>query len=373
MGPSNAKEAFFGTDVGIWRGKWRSVGGGESGWATPDTVDTNIVWSSASGSGSVGGIVTRYDVRTGIVHNVEVWPQVTSGSPADSVKYRFVWTFPLTISPHDHNTVYVGSQFVHVTTDGGMSWKVISPDLTRNDKSKQGISGGLTPDNIGVEYGGTLMWIAESRVRPGIIWTGSNDGIVSVTRDGGATWSRVPPPLPDGAEFGSIEHVEPSRYDAGTAYITVDAHQEGNFAPWVYRTRDFGKTWSLIINGIPKSPLSYANVIREDPKRRGLLYLGMENALYVSFDDGDHWQRMNNNLPPAPVYGLVIQEPFNDLVIATYGRGFWILDALSPLQNLTPSVVAADAHLFTPRVAYRWRSVEGNYGMTDDPTAGQNP
>ncbi len=286
MGPSQSKQEFFGTDVGIWRGEWRSVGGGESGWATPDTVDDNLVWSSASGSGSVGGIVTRYDVRTRNVHEVEVWPQSTTGTPADSVKYRFQWTFPLTVSPHDHNTVYVGSQVVHMTTDGGNTWNVISPDLTRNDKSKQKISGGLTPDNIGVEYGDVVFAIAESPITKGEIWAGTNDGLVQLTRDGGKTWTNVTANIPGMLQWGTVTTIEPSRYSDGTAFITVDGHQVNNRDPWVYRTTDFGKTWTLITRGIPKSPLSYAHVIREDPVRKGLLYLGTENGLYVSFDDG---------------------------------------------------------------------------------------
>ena len=205
MGPSQSKQEFFGTDAGIWRGEWRSVGGGESGWATPDTVDENLVWSSASGSGSVGGIVTRYDVRTRNIHEVEVWPQSTQGTPADSVKYRFQWTFPLTISPHDHNTVYVGSQVVHETTDGGKTWNAISPDLTRNDKSKQKISGGLTPDNIGVEYGDVVFAIAESPITKGEIWAGTNDGLVQLTRDGGKSWTNVTANIPGDAAVGHGE------------------------------------------------------------------------------------------------------------------------------------------------------------------------
>jgi hypothetical protein len=170
-----------------------------------------------------------------------------------------------------------------------------------------------------------------------------------------------------------VRHIEPSRYDAGSAYLIVDGHQENNRDPWIYRTKDFGKTWKLIVTGIPKSPLSYAHIIREDPVRRGLLYSGTENAVYVSFDDGDRWQPLRMNLPPAPVYGMVIQEHFNDLVIATYGRGFWILDDLSPLQKLTPAVTSSNVHLFAPRPAYRFTDMAGNYATTDDPTAGTNP
>jgi photosystem II stability/assembly factor-like uncharacterized protein len=372
-GPSYSVPSNSRSGSGIERSETFGVLGGESGFATPDPVDTNVIWSSASGSGSRGGIVVRFDNRNRQGHNVEVWPQSTGGHPAADVKYRFIWNAPLLISPHDHNRVYIGSQHVHVTTNGGRNWRELSPDLTRNDKSRQQISGGLTPDNIGVEYGGTLMAIAESRVRAGLMWTGSNDGTVSVTTDTGRTWKNVSPPLPKGAEWGSIESIEPSRYDEKTAYLTVDAHQEGNFEPWVFRTRDLGATWDLIVSGIPSGPVGWANVIIEDPVRRGLLYLGLENALYASFDDGDSWVKINNNLPPAPVYGLVVQEHFNDLVIGTYGRGFWILDDLSPLQRLTPTVLAADAHLFAPRAAYRWREIPGNYNMDSDQTAGQNP
>ena len=367
-GPSNSR-----TGGTIQRSEWHGVLGGESGFATPDPVDTNVIWSSASGSGARGGIVVRVDARNRHGHNVEVWPLSTGGHPAENLRYRFIWNFPILISPHDNRKLYTASQHVHVTTNGGRSWRVISPDLTRNDKSKQGISGGLTPDNIGVEYGGALMAIAESRVRRGVLWAGSNDGRVHVTRDSGTTWSNVTPPLPERAAWGSIKSIEPSPFDAATAYLTVDAHQEGNFEPWVFRTRDYGRTWDMIVSGLPKSPVGWANVIIADRVRRGLLYLGMENALFVSFDDGDSWQELNNNLPPAPVYGFAIQEHFNDLVVGTYGRGFWILDDLTPLQGLTPTVLAADAHLFMPRAAYRFRTRPGNYMTSDDPSAGDNP
>ncbi|HYV96485.1 MAG TPA: hypothetical protein VE967_03425 [Gemmatimonadaceae bacterium] len=367
-GPSNSR-----TGGAIARSEWHGVQGGESGWATPDPVDPNIIWSTASGSGSRGGIVIRFDERTRYGQNVEVWPQSTGGYPAADVKYRFVWDAPFTISPHDHNRIYTGSQFVHMSTDGGRSWRVISPDLTRNDKTKQQISGGLTPDNIGVEYGDVVYAIAESKAQAGVIWVGTNDGLVQVTRDTGRTWVNVTANVPGIPTWGSVRHVEPSRYAAGSAYIIVDAHQENNRDPWVYKTTDFGKTWTLIVNGIPKSMLSYAHIIREDPVRRGLLYLGTENALYVSFNDGANWQPLQMNLPHAPVYGLVIQEQFNDLAIATYGRGIWILDDLSPLQKVTTDVANSAAFLFAPRAAYRFNDVEGNVAGGDDPTAGVNP
>ena len=376
MGPSNSKISGFGGNAlgaPIARGLWRNVGGGESGWATPDTVDTNLVWSSASGSGSVGGIVSRFDRRTGVVNEVEVWPQSTIGWPADSLKYRFVWTLPLTISPHDHNKLYVGSQHVHATTDAGKTWRVISPDLTRNDKSRQKISGGLTPDNIGVEYAGVVFAIAESPRDANLLWAGTNDGLVHVTRDGGGTWTNVSSNLPGAPNWGTISNIEASRYDPATAYLTIDAHQVNNRDPWVYKTADYGRTWRLITGGLPHTPLSYAHVVREDPVRRGMLYLGTEGGVYISFDDGASWQTLQNNLPRAPAYWLTVQEHFNDLVLATYGRGFWILDDITPLRTLGPATLSKNAHLFTPRTAYRLREVEGIFAHEDDPTVGRNP
>src|ERR1041384_8056198 len=370
-GPSRSGGGGVGSSIP--RSAWQPVGGGESGWATPDPVDPNIIWSTASGSGSVGGIVERFDLRNGQIRRVEVWPDQTNGSPAADVKYRFVWTFPLTISPHDHKKLYVGSQFVHQTTDDGQSWQIISPDLTTNDKSKQGFSGGLTGDNIGVEYFSTLFAIAESPREKGLIWTGSNDGLVHVTRDGGKNWTNVTKNIPDLPKWGTISNIEPSRYEAGAAYITVDFHQVNNRDPHIYKTKDYGKTWKAITNGIPRSMLSYAHCVREDPVRQGLLYAGTENGLYVSFDDGANWQSLQMNLPHAPVYWITVQEHFNDLVVATYGRGFWILGDLTPIQKMNQTVRDASASLFPPLPTYRFRPSTQPVTMSDDPSAGQNP
>ena len=235
------------------------------------------------------------------------------------------------------------------------------------------ISGGLTGDNIGVEYGDVVYAIAESRVQKGLIWVGTNDGLVQVTRDGGKAWNNVTANVPGMPMWGSVRHVEPGRHDAATAYIINDAHQENDRAPYVYRTHDFGKTWTKIVNGLPNVPMGYAHIIREDPVRKGLLYLGTENAIYVSFDDGDHWQSLNLNMPAAPVYGMTIEPRFNDLVIATYGRGFWILDDITPLQKLSAEIAAKPSHLFAVPPAYRFQSPETNVTMQDDMTAGQNP
>jgi photosystem II stability/assembly factor-like uncharacterized protein len=371
-GPSNSRVGGFGGEGGIPRAMWHSVGGGESGWATPDPTDSNIIWSTASGSGMVGGIVVRFEENRRQFRNVEVWPDQSNG-PAEGVKYRFVWDAPFQISPHDHNTLYVGSQHVHRTTDGGQTWQVISPDLTLNDRSRMGSSGGLTPDNIGVEYAGVVYAIAESAKERGLIWVGTNDGLVQVTRDVGKTWTNVTKNLPGLPPWGSVRCIAPSRYDAATAYLAVDFHQVNNRDPFAYKTTDYGQSFKVITNGIPKSMLSYVHWIYEDPVRRGLLYLGTENAIYVSFDDGENWQPLQNDLPHAPVYGITVQEHFNDLVIATYGRGFWILDDITPLQQLTGAVLAADVHLFPPRPAYRFRNITAPSTPYDDPTVGENP
>ncbi len=375
-GPSNSKASGSNITGGaeIPRGLWYSVMGGESGAATPDPINPDIIWSTASGRGSVGGIVTRYNVRARSGRDVEVWPVNTGGHAAKDLRYRFVWDFPITISPHDNNTVYVGSQHVHRTTNGGQRWDVISPDLTLNDKSKQGLSGGIWHDNIGVEYGNVVYAIAESPVTKGVIWAGTNDGLVHLTRDGGRTWANVTRNIPGIPTWGTIGNIEPSRHAAGTAYLTVNGHQEANFDPWVFRTRDYGQTWQLIVNGIPKTPLSFARIVREDPVRRGLLYLGIENGLYVSFNDGEQWEQMQLDLPPAPVSWLQVQRTFNDLVLSTYGRGFYILDDITPLQQLTAQVRASASHLFAPRQAYRFRLLDNVVReMSEDPSAGRNP
>src|SRR5215467_5254372 len=372
-GPSNSLQfgGFGGAQIS--RSVWHPVAGSESGFATPDPVDKNIIWSTGTGSGSVGGSVARFDERNRQAREVEVWPESTVGASAGEVKYRFNWEFPVTISPHDHNRVYVGSQFVHVTTDGGNSWQVISPDLTHNEKSRMGISGGLTPDNIGVEYAGTVFAIAESPKEAGTIWAGTNDGLVQITRNGGKSWTNVTKNIPNMLPWGTVSNIEASRYNAGTAYITVDGHQENNRDPWIYKTTDFGQTWKLITNGIPHSMLSYAHCVREDPKRQGLLYVGTENGIYVSWNDGENWSPLQYNLPHAPVYWITVQEHFNDLVISTYGRGFWILDDITPIQQLTDQVKNSNAYLFPVHQTYRLRGITVPYASSDDPVAGQNP
>ena len=362
-GPSNTLESG---DIPI--GAWHSVGGCESGFAIPDPVENNIVWS-----GCYEGILSRYDHSTGHSRTVSVWPDNPEGWPAGELKYRFQWTFPVVISPHDHNRVYAGSQHVHKTTDGGHSWEVISPDLTTNDKEKQQKTGGLTPDDASPTYACVLFAIAESPLEEGVIWTGSNDGIIHITRDGGASWENVTENIPNLPPLGTVSNIEASRYAAGTAYITLDYHQVNNTDPYIYKTADYGKTWKLISFGIPKGTHSYTHCVREDPVRQGLLYAGTENALYVSFDDGSAWQPLQNNLPQVPVHWITIQEHFNDLVLGTYGRGFWILDDITPLQNFSKEIQESDVTLFPPRAAYRFRNKESHVSQPEDFGAGKNP
>jgi photosystem II stability/assembly factor-like uncharacterized protein len=336
------------------RNLWEATAGGECGFIIPDPVDPTIVWG-----GSYNADLTRVDYKTGHQNTVHVWPESIYGSHAGAVKYRFNWTFPIHISPHDHNVVYAGSQHVHMTNDGGRSWTVISPDLSTNDPARMGPSGGLTRDNLAVEYGCVVFAIAESPLEKGCIWAGTNDGLLHVTRDAGKTWADVTENIPNLPVWGTVSNIEPSPHAAGTAYLTVDFHQMNNRDPFVYKTADYGKTWTSIAAGIPKSVFSYCHWIHEDPVRKGLLYLGTENAIYVSFDDGRTWLPLQNNMPHAPVHHMVVQTHFNDLVVATYGRGFWIMDDITPLQQLTADVLKSDVHLFAPRPAYRMHSITG--------------
>jgi len=353
---------------GIQPSDWTTTAGCETGWNIPDPVDPDIVWG-----GCYAGAIERFDLKTNHARTVSPWPERSMGAPAGELKYRINWTFPIAISPHDHNTVYMGSQYVLATSDGGVTWREISPDLTLNDPSKLGDSGGLTLDNLSVEYFSVVFSIAESPIEKGVIWAGTNDGLVQVTRDGGASWTNVTPNIQGLPPFGTVASVEPSRHAAGTAYIAVDFHQVGGFDPHLYKTTDYGRTWRKIVSGIPESPLSYTHVLREDPARPGLLYAGTENAVYVSFDDGTSWTALQSDLPHAPVHWIDVQSHFGDLVVGTYGRGIYILDDLSPLRQLTPEVTGKAAHLFAPRQAYRFRTQNRRDLALGGPTRGENP
>ena len=369
-GPSRSRMGSWGGGPMITTGMWHEVGGGESGFATPDPKDPDVVWSTASGTGAVGGVVVKFNEKTRQFRQVEIWPEYVAGHPAEDVKYRFQWTFPFLISPHDHNTVYATSQVVHKTSNGGQSWEVISPDLTMNDKSKQKKSGGLTPDNIGVEYANVIYAFEESPIKQGVFWTGSNDGQVNVSQNGGKDWLNVTKNLPELPPLGTVRNIEASRWQEGKAWLVVDLHEVGNFQPYVYRTDNFGKTWKKITKGIEGGNLNYCRSIKEDPIRKGLLYLGTETRLYVSFDDGDTWQTFMNNLPPTPYYWIEVQEHFNDLVLGTYGRGVFILDDITPLQQIQPNATAA---LFKPHDTYRFHHITSTLQSKTEPSWGEDP
>ncbi|MFM7328021.1 MAG: WD40/YVTN/BNR-like repeat-containing protein [Bacteroidota bacterium] len=369
-GPSRSGTGSYLGFPAISTGMWHEVGGGESGFATPDPKDPDIVWSTASGTGAVGGVVVRYNEKTRQFRQVEIWPEYVAGQPAEEVKYRFQWTFPFLISPHDNNTVYATSQVVHRSTNGGQRWEVISPDLTMNDKSKQKKSGGLTPDNIGVEYANVIYAFEESPIKKGLFWTGSNDGLVQVSTNGGKDWTNVTKNLPELPALGTVRNIEASRWNEGKAWLVVDLHEVGNFQPYVYRTSDYGKTWKKITKGIEGGNLNYCRSIKEDPVRKGMLYLGTETKFYVSYDDGDTWQIFMNNLPPTPYYWIEVQEHFNDLVLGTYGRGVWILDDITPLQQYDGTSPAA---LFKPHDTYRFQPKTSNLQFLPEPSWGDDP
>lgn len=368
-GPSNSRFRTRGGG-GIPRGAWHAVGGNEAGIAVADPEDNNIIWST----GHPGGALDIYDLSTGHKRKVGVWPDNIWGWADKDLKYRFYRTFPIVISPHDHNTVYVASQYVHVTNDGGHSWNIISPDLSTNDKSRQQAMDSLTPMNSGTEDG-AIFALAESPLQEGLIWAGTNDGLVQVTRDGGASWNDVTANIPDLPPWGTVSNIEASRYDPGTSYITVNLHEENIRNPYVYKTSDYGQSWKSLSTTLPKSDTFSINarIIREDPVREGLLYLGTEYALFVSFDDGTNWIPLHTNFPHTAVHGVVVQEHFNDLVVGTHGRGFWILDDITPLQQLTPEVLESKLHLFDLRPAYRFQTIEPPVVQQGDPSVGENP
>jgi len=339
----NSTVAIAGASVNgaIDRPDWYDVGGGESGYIAPDPADPLIVYA-----GSYGGEITRHDQHTGEEQSINPWPVNPIGWAAADVKHRFQWTEPIVFSPHDPKTLYFAGEVLFKTTDGGMSWTIISPDLTRNDKSKQAASGGpITKDNTGVEVYDTIFSVVESPVQKDVIWAGTDDGLVQLTRDGGQKWENVTPK--EMPEWGTVSMIEASSHDAGTAYIAVERHKADDFAPYVFKTTDFGKTWTKLVAGLPAK--DYVHAVRVDPRRPGLLFAGTEQGVYVSFDDGGHWQAMQINLPVVPVNDLVIKN--NDLVVATHGRSFWVLDDITPLEQYEEAIAQRDVHLFNPAEA----------------------
>ena len=344
----------------IDRPEWYDVGGGEAGYIAPYPPDPNIVYA-----GDYQGKITRFDKRTGQLKNITVQPEISDGEGAANLEHRFQWTAPIMISPHDPNTLYHGGERLFKTTDGGMHWEAISPDLTRNDKSKQQPSGGpINIDDTGTEYYDTIFAMAESPQAKDLIWAGTDDGLIHITRDGGKSWSNVTPK--DLPEWSRISLIEASPFDAGTAYVAVDRHQNDDMHPYIYKTGDYGKTWAKITRGIPDN--TFVRAVREDPKRRGLLYAGTETGLYVSFNDGADWRSLQLNLPTTPIHDLTVKN--DDLVVATHGRSFWILDDLSPLRQFKDDVANQGVYLYTPATAFRMHNIEET---TKPVTAGENP
>jgi photosystem II stability/assembly factor-like uncharacterized protein len=332
----------------IDRPDWYDVGGGEAGYIAPYPPDPNIVYA-----GDYEGKITRFDKRTGQLKNISVTPKISDGEGASNLEHRFQWTAPIMISPHDPNTLYHAGERLFKTTDGGMHWQAISPDLTRNDKSKQQPSGGaINIDDTGTEYYDTIFAVAESPLTKDLIWAGTDDGLIQITRDGGKNWSNVTPK--DLPEWSRISLIEASPHDAGVAYVAVDRHQNDDMHPYIYKTGDYGKSWTKIITGIPEN--TFARAVREDPKKRGLLYAGTETGVYVSFNDGADWRSLRLNLPTTPIHDLMVKN--DDLVLATHGRSFWILDDLSPLRQFNDDIGKQGVFLYTPSPAYRMHNVE---------------
>jgi len=347
------------TGFGIDRPDWHSVGGGESGYIAPRHDDPNIVYA-----GSYGGHITRWDHRTGQMRNISAWPENPMGWGAKDLKYRFQWTFPIVVSHFDPDVLYITAQMVFKSVNEGQSWEVISPDLTTNDKSRQGKSGGsITNDDTSVEYYCTIFSLAESVYDANTLWVGSDDGLMHITRDKGKSWENITPKKLPG--WSLISMIETSTFAPGRAFVAATRYKSDDLKPYIYKTEDFGKTWKMITNGIPEN--AFVRVVREDPKRKGLLYAGTEIGVFVSFDDGANWQSLQLSLPVVPIHDMVVKE--DDLVVATHGRSFWILNDLTPLQQIDQEMADSDVFLYQPRAAYRM----GGFGGFSMPGLGENP
>ncbi|MGZ3562883.1 MAG: hypothetical protein ACXVAS_13695 [Vulcanimicrobiaceae bacterium] len=356
-GPSNSLASG-----GIVNNAWFPAGGGESGWIVFDPRDPNLIY----GTGYEGDI-TQYDRRTRQSLDIQVWPDDSMGHRAADMKYRFQWTAPVAVSPNRSHTVYFGGNRLFETSDGGQHWRAISGDLTRNDRRREDYSGGLTHDNTSVETYDTIFTVEESPRRAGELWVGTDDGLIWLTRDGGAHWNNVTANLPNLAPWGRVDYVDPSPHDAATAYAVVDYYKSGERAPHLFKTSDYGAHWSSIVANLPQGNPAF--MLKEDPKRRGMLYAGTTAGLFVSFDDGANWSPLQNNLPTVPVYDFTVQPQFDDLVVGTHGRAIWVLDDLTALRALTPQTLEQDAALFPTRTAYRWQIGDA----VEDRWSGKNP
>ncbi len=352
------------TGSGITRQDWFTVAGCESAHIAVDPRNPDITYG-----GCYGGSIERHDRATGQGREILTYPQLAVGQAASGLRYRFQWNAPIRLSPHDPNVLYHCSQFVHRSIDEGQSWEIVSPDLTRNDASKQDYAGGpITRDNTGVEVYGTIFAFEPSPHRPELLWAGTDDGRVHVSRDNGTSWQEITPrQMP---EWATVNMIEPSAHDPGRVFLAVQRYRMDDFRPYVFRSDDYGKSWKLLTdgnNGIPAG--HFVRVVREDPDRKGLLYAGTEFGVYVSFDDGRRWQSLQLKLPATPITDLAVKE--RDVVVATQGRSFCILDDLTPLHQLSADIAKRETHLFAPRDAYRLGG-GFSFGGRGEP-AGQNP
>lgn len=332
---------------------WESTAGGESAHIAIDPTNNDIVYG-----GSYGGLLTRVNHKTGDVRAINVWPDDPMGHGAEDFKYRFQWNFPILFSPHQKNKLYAASNHLHVSYNEGQSWEIISPDLTRNDPKTLGPSGGpITKDNTGVEYYGTIFAVAESPTEKNLIWTGSDDGLIHVTRDG-KNWKDVTPKkMP---EWMMINAIEINPFKKGSVYVVGTRYKLGDYRPYIYKTENYGKTWKLLVNGIDNE--DFTRALKADPKRKGLLYAGTEKGMYISFDDGKNWERFQLNLPIVPITDLAIKD--DNLIAATQGRSFWMIDDLTPIHQLTINTRKEDVTLFSPKTSYQLSGGRGRTSKT---------
>jgi len=343
---------------------WHGVGGGETGFSVPDPRDPAIVYS-----GEYGGIITRFDERTRQARNVSIYPFNPSGHGAEDLRIRFQWTSPIVVSRHQPGLVYHAGNHLFRSKTGGQTWEMVSPDLTRNDRNKMKWSGGpITGDNTTVEVYGTIFALAESPKQAGILWAGTDDGLVHISKDEGKTWQDVTKNIPGLPDWATIRCIEASPHDAGTAYLVADAHRLDNYHPYLWKTSDFGKTWTQL--GEELDPDVYLHVVREDPVKKGQLYLGSERKVLFSRDDGETFEPLQLNMPTVAIHDLHIHQ--NDLVVGTNGRSIWILDDLTPLREWTEGIAAAKAHLFPIRPAIKW-SLSGLVSAGQAVGTGENP
>lgn len=355
---STIRIAHRSTGYSIGESDWESTAGGESAHIAPHPENPEIVYG-----GSYGGFLTEYNHENDEVRAVNVWPDNPMGYGADGMRYRFQWNFPIFFSPHDSNKLYTASNYLHVSTNGGSYWEIISPDLTRNDPEKLKSSGGpITQDNTGVEYYCTIFAATESPYEEGLIWAGSDDGLLHVTKDGGENWENVTPKgMPEWMMFNSID---PDPFTKGGAYVVGTRYKLGDYKPYIYRTEDYGKSWKKITNGIDNE--HFTRVVRADPKRKGLLYAGTESGMYISFNDGKQWTKFQMNLPIVPITDLAIKN--DNLIAATQGRSLWLIDDLTPLHQLNNDISIKDFYLYKPMPSYR---MDGGSGRISK-TTGQN-